>query len=134
MITIQKNTSNVCVFTLNEKQTTTDHYWLFKFTHTVTGEDKIFTADDVSLYPRWNEFVITDSVTEDATEGVMTFELGDHTYSVYEMPESSPISLDPDDALTIVETGLVNVYDPNVSDPNSFDVDSEKNSGQFDEE
>ena len=134
MIVILKNTSNTCSFTLNENQTTTTHDWVFEFTHTVTGGVKTFTATDVSLYPRWNEFVIIDNSTEDAFNGTMNFELGDHTYKVYEMAQSSPVDLDTDNALALVEQGLVYVYDPYATETNYFSVDDTKSSGQFDEE
>lgn len=131
MIIIEKNSTNTCVFTLNENQTVTDHDWVFVFTHDFTGEVKTFTATDISTYPRFNEFVITDNTTENLFNGTVDLAIGDHTYKVYEMTQGSPADLDVNNALAMVEQGKVSVIDTDAIEPNYFDTDDTKNSGEF---
>lgn len=134
MIVIEKNTSKNCTFTLNENQTITDHDWLFEFTHEMTGEVKLFTGTDISQYPQYNEFIITDSTTENAYNSTMDFRIGTHKYVVYEMAVESPVNLNPLDSLAIVEDGMATVLDPNAATDNYFNEDESKNSGEFNEE
>ena len=134
MIVIEKNSSNVCVFTLNENQTSTVHDWVFEFIHEFTGQTKTFTATDTSGVFRFNQFTITDNPTENLFNGTVNLELGDHFYFVYEMAQTSPVNLDTNASLALVETGKVFVYDPLATEPNYFSVDESKNSGEFNEE
>lgn len=111
MITINKSSSNDVVVTLTEKVTTVSvDYFLFVFTHVMTGELKKFTATNISTaVGRYDEFTIIDNSTEDPYNGKMNFREGFHEYVIYNMPSSSPISLDPNDAIEIVEVGKVTV-------------------------
>ena len=94
MILIRKNNTNTRVFTLNENATEDTHDWVFVFTHDMTGEVKTFSLPDISLYPAYNEFEITEG-------GSLVLRLGDHSYKVYEMAISSPIDLDINNALAM---------------------------------
>jgi len=94
MITIHKNTSNDVVVTLTEKTTSTTGLYLFEFTHQMTGEIKIFTGTDISTaIGRYNEFNIIDSSTEIPYSAQMDFQIGFHTYKIYNIL-SAPLTID----------------------------------------
>jgi len=126
MIIIKKNITENKTFTLNEKAVSLTHDWVFVFKHEMTGEIKTFSYPDISEFESYNEF--------EFNETELDLRLGDHTYKVYEMPVSSPVDLDITNAYGIAETGKVNVYDPSQAEPNEFNVDDTKNSGEFNEE
>jgi hypothetical protein len=132
---ILKNTANTVPLTLTEKATTGSQDWLFEFTSDDTGEVKYCHATDISLYPaRYNEFMITDSATEDAQNGTLDFSpVGTWRYRIYEMPVSSPPSLTPTGYLAIVETGQVKVIDPSATSDAKFDDDETKDIATFDQ-
>ena len=106
-IVINKTSTNTCIFTLTEKCTISTHDFLFKFTNNTTGDSKIFSATDISpAVDRYNEFVITESGTENLYNGtVFLSPVGQWHYEVFEMTQASPPSLDPSIALATVETG-----------------------------
>ena len=131
---IAKSQQNTVVLTLNEKATTANPQWLFKLTNDQTGFSKIFAAEDVSDYQeRYNLFRITESSSEDLTDGIVSLTAGRWSYVIYEMEESSPRNLDPEDALSEVETGICIVTGPD-EQINNFTEDEEKDNGVFDEE
>lgn len=109
MILINPNTINKVVLTLNEKQTISNPDWLFEFINDTTGEIKIFHATDISLATaRYNEFIVTDNSIENPYNGTMNFRpVGYWSYTIYEMNATSPIDLDPANAVGIVEIGKV---------------------------
>lgn len=134
MIQVIKNQANTVVVTLKEKQTLTNPDFLFEFTHDITGQVKLFTAVDTSAYTdRFNSFTITDNTTELPYSGQMNFNEGYHSYKVYEMNNASPVDLDPDNAVTVLETGKVEVIDDSASTDVSFDEDDTINNVCFDE-
>lgn len=137
MIRIEKNSANTVVLTLTENQTITNPDYLFEFTNDTTGEVKLFTASDQASTvekPRFNEFIITDSTVELPYSGQMDFSpIGWWTYVVYEMAQGSPNDLDPDNALSILETGKVDVWDGTASTDVTFTEDEDKDNVVFDE-
>jgi hypothetical protein len=109
MIQIKKLQNNDVVLTLTEKCTTTDMNFLFEFTHQMTGKIIYFISEDVSTaLGRYNEFIITDQVTESPLAGKMDFLVGFHTYKIYNIPVGDT-SLDPLNAIEVVEVGKVEV-------------------------
>ena len=114
MITINKNASNDVVATLSEKVTVmTIPIFMFSMTHQLSGDVKIFIANDISTAPgRYNEFTIIDQSIEDPYDGKMNFQEGYYDYIAYNMPLTSPQTLDPDDAIEIVEIGKAIVVGP----------------------
>lgn len=111
MILIVKNTENKVIVTLNENLLANDlpYYFLFEFIND-TSKDKIyFTAEDISnSTASYNYFLITESDTADLYNGIISLELtGYYTYNIYQMTQSSPISLDVADAIKKLETGKV---------------------------
>lgn len=131
MIRIQKGQSNQVFLTLKELSTLASPLYLFKFTHEMTGETKIFHATDVSTeLNRYNEFNIIESSTEDLHNGTVELLQGFHKYIVYEMNDASPADLDPDNAVGIVEYGKVFV--PGSPDAiQSYDDDWTKNTKAY---
>lgn len=133
---IIKGQANKVAATFTEKATESDSDWLLKFSNDTTGLSKIFAVYDISEYKdRANVFYITESDNEDLQEGRVSLSpSGQWTYTAYEMAPSSPRNLDPDDALGIVETGRVLVYDSTESSKIFFDEDDTKNNKVFDVE
>jgi hypothetical protein len=133
MIYITKGQANTCVFTFNEKATTTTYDVLFKFTNEITGESKLFTGFDLSTNrTRYNEFVITESTTENVYNS--TIELtptGYWTYIAYQMADTSPTSLNPANAVGTLEIGKVYVYDSTENVNYTFTDDEDKNNKVF---
>jgi len=133
MIYITKGQANTCVFTFNEKATTTTYDVLFKFTNEITGESKLFTGFDLSTNrTRYNEFVITESTTENVYNS--TIELsptGYWTYIAYQMADTSPTSLLPSNAVGTLEIGKVYVYDSTENVNYTFTDDEDKNNKVF---
>jgi len=135
MIYIRKNQANTVVLTLNEKATSTTHDWLFEFTNELTGQTKLFTAFELSSNTsRYNEFVITESATENLYNGTVTLSpTGYWNYTIYEMADTSPTILLPASAIGVVETGKVFVYDSTENINYTFTSDESKNNQVFDQ-
>ena len=124
MIQLVKNQTKIIAPTLKEKQTLVTADFLFKFVHDMTGEIKLFTATDLSLFvERYNKFNIIDNPSENPYAGQIDFKKGYHSYVIYEMTPASPVDLDPDNAVGILETGKVEVLDLTASTDVSFDQD-----------
>ena len=114
MILIEKNTINdKVVFTLDEQSTLSMYYPLFAFTNLMSGEIKYFLAEDISTArSRYNEFIIeeTTAALENVYNGKINLALGTYDYTVYEMDPDLPMSIDPADALGVLETGLATCW------------------------
>lgn len=132
---IKKGQSNSVALTLNEKRQESDSEFIVKFTQDFNGNSKVVGLTDISEYPvRSNIFNITESETELLAHGVVNLETtGQWDYTVYEMEQSSPRNLDPEDAIKIVETGICIVTDDSESVVKTFTVDETKNTPSFDE-
>lgn len=133
MLYIIKNTANNVVLTLTEKQTIATPDWLFEFTNETTGEVKLFTAPDISPATlRYNQFTITETTTEDLYAGNVELDpTGYWLYNIYEMNPTSPVDLDPVNAVTLVEQGKVLVKGADTP-PDTFVVDDPINNVVFD--
>jgi hypothetical protein len=133
---IQKGTTNTIALTLNEKREETDSEFIIKFFNSFTGASKVLGLTDVSDYKdRANIFNITENDTENLSHSVVKLEpTGKWEYTVYEMAESSPRNLDPDDAIGEVETGICIVWSGSESQVKTFSVDEDKNTPVFDED
>ena len=107
---INKGTNNILVFTLSEKVTLSNPYYLFSFKHQVELNPINFIVADSSVYPnRYNKFLITETTgTVNLTSGVVSLaETGFYEYTIYEQTSSS--NLNPSLATNILETGMVKV-------------------------
>lgn len=137
MILIERSSDNNVVLTLTELLNTSpvleDYTFLFEFTNDMTGEVKLFTAEDTSpATTRYNRFTITESDTEDHYNGTVKLSpAGYWSYTVYEMEGASPPNLDPEDAVATLETGKVLVTETESAD-SVFDDDDDKDNIIFD--
>jgi len=118
---LYKNQTNTVALTLDEKATTTTYDVLFKFVNETSKETIYFTATDESLVSRYNKFTIIETASQNVYQGRVQLEEGQYRYTVYEMPVASPKSLDPDDALGVLETGRVTVFEEETT--TTFDPD-----------
>ena len=107
---INKGQNNFLIFTLSEKVTLTNPYYLFSFKHQVLMSSVNFIASDVSGFPtRDNKFLITETtVTVNLTSGVVSLpETGFYEYAIYEQTSSS--NLDISNTTGLLEIGMVKV-------------------------
>lgn len=129
-----KGIRNTTVLRLQANATTPNPQWLFRLTNDFTGEQKVFAADDESDYTEaYNLFQITESANEDLTHGVVSLSnSGQWTFEAFEMEESSPRNMNPDQALSTVKIEKVLVIDGSEGQANDFDEDDEKDTPVFD--
>lgn len=115
MILIKKNTVNTVILTLSEKTTLDPVFYLFEFIQQGSpGTKKIFLASDISSNkPRYNEFEIEETTSEDLINGKIDVLTGDWFYNIYEQSSSS--NLDPTLAGEIVEFGRVEVEEGKIA-------------------
>ena len=92
---INKGQNNFLIFTLSEKVTLTNPYYLFSFKHQVLMSSVNFIASDVSGFPtRFNKFLITETTgSVNLTSGVVSLpETGFYEYAIYEQTSSSNLN------------------------------------------
>lgn len=121
---INKGQNNFLVFTLSEKVTLTNPYYLFSFKHQVLMSSVNFIASDVSGFPtRYNKFLITETTgTVNLTSGVVSLpETGFYEYAIYEQTSSS--NLDVSNTTGLLEIGMVKV-ESNLPIYNEYDNQS----------
>ena len=107
---INKGQNNFLIFTLSEKVTLTNPYYLFSFKHQVLMSSVNFIASDVSGFPtRFNKFLITVTTgSVNLTSGVVSLpETGFYEYAIYEQTSSSNLNLA--NVTGLLEIGMVKV-------------------------
>ena len=107
---INKGQNNFLIFTLSEKVTLTNPYYLFTFKHQVLMSSVNFIASDVSGFPtRYNKFLITETTgSVNLTSGVVSLpETGFYEYAIYEQTSSS--NLNVGNVTGLLEIGMVKV-------------------------
>jgi hypothetical protein len=107
---INKGQNNFLIFTLSEKVTLTNPYYLFTFKHQVLMSSVNFIASDVSGFPtRYNKFLITETTgSVNLTSGVVSLpETGFYEYAIYEQTSSSNLNLA--NVTGLLEIGMVKV-------------------------
>ena len=107
---INKGQNNFLIFTLSEKVTLTNPYYLFTFKHQVLMSSVNFIASDVSGFPtRYNKFLITETTgSVNLTSGVVSLpETGFYEYAIYEQISSS--NLNVANVTGLLEIGMVKV-------------------------
>lgn len=107
MILINTNQVNFCYFTLTEKATLANPYYLFKFESIDTNKVVLFTGTDVSSNTeRYNKFMITEtSGATNFTAATINLDPGEYAYTVYQMSGQTNLALSGTSG--IVETGQV---------------------------
>lgn len=105
MILINENTSNTVILTLSEKTTLLNVNYLFEVYNDMTNIYKYFIAQDISTNKlRYNEFIITETVTEFPLLGqINLIAEGFYKYNVYEQASAS--NLNPLLALNLIDKG-----------------------------
>lgn len=133
MILIRQGYSNNIVMTLNELASISPFDILIEFTNDTTGEVKYFTAIDVSpATERYNQYTITENTIEDLYNGTVSLNpVGYWSYVIYEMPISSPPSLNVANATKELENGKVLVIANSETVTPSFDEDDKINNIVF---
>ena len=123
MITLNKDIANNIVFTLTEKSVLVTPNYLFSMTNDSSGEQKVFSMDDVSSYPRrYNLFTLTENSVENLSAGTVSLKYGWGKYEVY---ESTGSTLNISDTTgRIIEEGkyFINGYPANFNGNNSNDI------------
>lgn len=105
VILINENSSNTVILTLSEKTTLVGANYLFDVYNDMTKVHKYFIAQDISTNKlRYNEFTITESVTELPLVGQINLvNEGFYKYDIYEQVSST--NLDPTLALNLIDNG-----------------------------
>ena len=112
MILLNQNNVNSSIFTLSEKTTIVNPYYLFEFISQDTNISKIFTAADISTSKgRYNEFNIELTTgTEDLLNGVVNLPLkGFYDYKIYS--QANETNLDLANVSELVEVGRIYIQD-----------------------
>ena len=116
MIFLTRGQANTVAVTLYEKTTIDPDlvYYLFQFTNAQTNVSVYCIPTDTSQFiNRYNLFSITETGSPDPLAGEVTLDKGEQHYFVYEQLSST--NLDPS-GLTLVESGIVRVYEAPASD------------------
>jgi len=85
MIYINKNTTNTLALTLTEKSQIQAPSYLFQFIDDSTRQEKLFNMIDSTPYARrYNLFNLTETTTENLSNGQVELKYGFGRYKVYE--------------------------------------------------
>jgi len=109
---ITRGTNSTIIFTLKEKQTLTNPYFLFELRYRGDGTTvKTFIASDSSTYSdRYNQFLVTEvnAGSEILTSGTVNLQnVGEWHYRIFEQASSS--NLQVVNAGTELENGIIKV-------------------------
>ena len=110
MQVVTKNSNSVLVFTLSEKVTLTNPYYLFSLKGQTEMNPINFIVEDTSDYiERYNKFLVTEtSGTQTLTSGVVTLgDAGFYEYAIYEQVSST--NLEIVNTTSLLEIGLIKV-------------------------
>ena len=113
MQVINKNSNSVLVFTLSEKVTLTNPYYLFSLKgQTEMNPINFIVADTSDYIERYNKFLVTEtSGTQTLTSGVVTLgDAGFYEYAIYE--QTSSTNLEIVNTTSLLEIGLIKVVGP----------------------
>lgn len=104
---ITKGQNNTLVFTLTERVTLDVPYFLVRLQNRSSNVVKrfILPGNRSGFTDRFDEFVITESTTENLTSGTVSLETGQHFYKIYE--QSSDTNLNELLATTLLEEGII---------------------------
>ena len=109
---ITRGTNSTIIFTLKEKQTLNNPYFLFELRFRGDGTTvKTFVASDSSTYTdRYNQFLVTEvnDGSEILTSGTVNLQnVGEWHYRIFEQTSSS--NLDVVNATSEIENGIIKV-------------------------
>jgi hypothetical protein len=121
---IEKGQTKSMIFRLADEATSQTYDVVFKLEHTITGEVTTFSSIDVSDFrDRYSEFVWNETSLD--------LEEGHYTYTVYQMPVSSPPSTDINLAVKVIDSGKLEVREYN---SRTTLGDDDKNTVTFEDE
>ena len=107
MLYINKNSANRLYVTVSQGRTIANPYYLFSFTHILSGEIVNFVPQNLSTAStRYDEFLFIEAGNEDLTlvPPVVTFPYeGQYYYSIYEQSTSG--NTNPDYSCNVLEQG-----------------------------
>ena len=111
MQTINKNSNNVLIFTLEEKRTLTNPYYLVReegrSSHTI--KRFLLPAEQSSYTDRYNKFTITESATEILTSGTISLTSEVWDYRIYEQYSNVNLNEDASENKIPLEQGMLKV-------------------------
>lgn len=104
---ITKGQNNTLVFTLTERVTLDNAYFLVRLQSRSSNVVKRFILPpNISGFTdRYDQFVITESSSEILTSGTVSLETGQHFYRIYE--QSSDTNLNEQLSSTLLEEGII---------------------------
>lgn len=107
MQVITKGQNNTLVFTLTERVTLDNVYFLARLQSRSSNVVKRFILPpNISGFTdRYDQFVITESSSEILTSGTVSLETGQHFYRIYE--QSSDTNLNEQLSSTLLEEGII---------------------------
>jgi hypothetical protein len=108
---IYRNQANECVFTVTENATLSNPYWLFELKGSQDNQVKRFVAQNTTTYSdRYDLFTITESSAENLLTGTVSLPyVAEYYYKIWE--QTSPTNLNPANATSICEEGIIRVYE-----------------------
>lgn len=110
MQTIIRGTNNTVVFTLTERVTLSNPYFLMKCTSRSSRGTKLFIlpSNQSSYTDRYDKFTITESANEILTSGTVELKpTGDWDYQIFEQTSSSNLNIV--NCTTLLEEGILRV-------------------------
>jgi hypothetical protein len=114
MINLRKGNTEIVYFTGTENATLTDPYFLFVFTHRVTGDVVKVMATNTSTTERVDKFsMVVNTYFSTSTDGL-------YSYSIYEKASSSDMTLTG----TVVEIGYMQLLPAADFEPTTYDDQS----------
>ena len=104
---ITRGQNNILIFTLTERVTLTNPYFLVRMQSRSSNKIKrfILPANQSTDTTRYDKFTITESTTENLTSGTVSLEQGQHFYRIYE--QVSATNLSEDGANKLLEEGII---------------------------
>jgi len=116
VLIINKNTANTQILTLSEKTTLTNAVYLFEVYNDQSLVKQYFIAANTSTNKyRYNQFVITENATQNLLNGVISLEVGEYKYNVYE--QTSTTNLNPSLATNLIDSGKMRVVTTETATP-----------------
>jgi hypothetical protein len=112
MVYIYKNTTNRCVFTLNEKTTYQNADYFISLYSKQNNDNELLwlksSADTSNNTSRYNEWLIDETTITDVDNLEINLQVGQYDYTVYQTTGST-LSLSAVTTSDVVETGRCNV-------------------------
>lgn len=115
MIKIIKGQTNSCIFTLNEKITLDTPGIILDLYSNANKTNKLLWLNDDVTYNanRYNQYDIVENDIEDLDNQIVSLPIGTYDYFVW---QTDSATLSTDNALNVIESGLVKVVGTSSND------------------